>query len=154
MSATATKKASATPTITSGSAYTANRVVGTPFKLAGLLGRANSGLIQSALLELLSAQTVEFVLYIFSAQPIGTFTDNAAPVINAADIPNLLARIDFPTAYSELGVGHTHYEVNGIGKAIAGVVADLWGVLLTKGAPTFTSTTDVTITVTTLIDVL
>lgn len=154
MSITATSEVAVTPPVTV-SAYTAGFVMGGIMKFAGLLSRQQTGLVQSVMLKFKSAQTTEFVLYLFSASPIGTFADHGAPAINAADVPLIVARVDIPAAnaFSELGSGYTHYEVDNIGKAMAPGVVDLWGVLIAKSTPTPGGVADLTVSVACLKDV-
>lgn len=155
MAITSTRAAAVVPPVTASSAYAANNVVGGILHFPNMLGIAQSGVVLSAWLQMKSAQTAEFDLYLFDALPTGTFADKGGAAIAAADVPHCIGRIQFPAtaALSELGSNHTLYEANGVAKAIAPGVRDLYGVLITKGTPTFGSVSDVTVNLGTLADV-
>jgi len=148
-----TRGASATPTVQTGSAYTAGNVVGGLMTLAGLAGDLFSTFIQSARLNVAGAQTAGFDLHIFRDNPTAsTFTDKAAPVIATADKDKWVTSISLSSPNSKLGSNVTLYDVQSIGRAISAVGPDLYAVLTTSGTPTFSGGSDVTVTVNTISD--
>lgn len=145
---------SVTPTVTSGSAYSAGQVVGGLLQFANAVDDIRSGVLMAASLATKSVQTTGFKLYLFSAQPAAsTFTDKTAPSVNAADAQKLIAVLNFATADSGLGT-HTLYSLDGIGRAfvLPATTTTLYGVLVTVATPTFTSTSDVQLTLNILKD--
>jgi hypothetical protein len=135
-----------TPTI-STSAYTAGYVVGGLLTFSNALLTAGTGILQSISLKCKTVQTAGFKLYLFKANPTNsTWTDHAAPAINAADIPFLTAVRTLSSPDSGLGT-HTIYVDDGIGKVLNPGATTLYGILVTTGTPTFTSTSDMTISI-------
>jgi hypothetical protein len=130
----------AVPVVTAASAYVANNVVG------GLLTFNNfpsAGSIRSAHLKMASVQTAEFDLYLFNALPnLTTWTDKTAPAINAGDVTKLVGILKFTANASGLGT-HTIYNLDSIGRTTVPGVNTIYGVLVTKGTPTFTATSDI-----------
>jgi hypothetical protein len=140
-----------TPTIVT-TAYAVGNVVGGLFTFTNALQTAQSGMLQSVRLSIKSVQTVGFKLYIFGTNPSNTtWTDHAAPAINAADVNFLIDVIPFSSADSGLGT-HTTYAFDGIGKAFNAASTSLYGILVTTGAPTFASVSDITIAINILQD--
>lgn len=141
-----TAQVSVTPTVTSASAYAAGNEVG------GLLTFANafrsvslSGVVQSLHLQSKSVQTAGFKLYLFRSNPTATtWADKTTPAINATDIPNLIGVYTLANPDSGLGTV-TIYNTDGIGKSVQAATTTLYGVLVTTGTPTFTSTTDLNV---------
>lgn len=136
-----------TPTVTAAIAYVAGNEVGGLLTFGNTLALAGSGLIQSITLKSKTVQTVGFKLYIFKANPVNTvWTDKTAPAINVADIANLVGV--YPLSSGDSGLGtHTVYNLDGIGKTIAAGATTLYGILVTTGAPTFASTSDLTVSI-------
>jgi hypothetical protein len=148
-----TSQVQVTPTVTSASAYAASNVVG------GLLTFANavqstvlSGVITSVSVAVKSTQTAGFKLYLFSASPAGTFTNKTAGAIATADASLLLDVITLGAADSGLGSNVTIYNTDAISRSVVLAGTSLYGVLITTGTPTFTTTTDVVVTVSILKD--
>jgi hypothetical protein len=135
-----------TPTI-STSAYTAGYVVGGLLTFSNALLTAGTGILQSITLKCKTVQTVGFKLYLFKTNPTNsTWTDHAAPAINAADIPFVTSVRTLSSPDSGLGT-HTIYVDDGIGKVLNPGATTLYGILITTGTPTFTSTSDMTISI-------
>lgn len=137
------------PTVTASSAYTAGNIVGGLMTFSNCFATGlTSGVLQSIVIKSKSVQTVTFKLYIFSQQPTNTtWTDKTAPAINALDLPYLIDMFIFAAPDSGLGT-MTIYTQDGLGKSIANTASgqNLWGVLVTTGTPTFTSTSDISVT--------
>jgi len=64
-----------------------------------------------------SIQTGKFWVALFSAPPVGTFNDNAAPAIAAADTASLIDIFEMVTPVSALGT-HTIFHLNNIRRTI------------------------------------
>jgi hypothetical protein len=141
-----------TPTV-STSAYVAGYEVGGLLTFSNAFAAAASGQLSSIYITTKDVQTAGFRLYVFKAAPSNsTWTDHAAPAINAADIPNLVGVYALASPDSGLGTV-TIYNLDGIGKSIAtGAGTTLYGVLVTTGTPTFASTSDISINLSTIQD--
>jgi hypothetical protein len=136
-----------TVTCTSGSAYTAGQVVGGLLSWASIFGTAQTGVLESIVLTCKSNQTAGFKLYLFTANPTSsTWTDKSSPAINSADISKVIGPFYLSGYDSGLGTG-TFYTISGIGQSLTSATAGLYGVLVTTGTPTFTTTTDLYLTV-------
>jgi hypothetical protein len=141
----------AAPTVTAA-AYTAGNVVGGLVTLPNIFGPKNSGVIESVQINFKSAQTAEFDVSFFKAQPSNsTFTDHAAPAIAAADAFSVLPLLQLTNPKSVLGT-ETTYGQSGLGTALNTGSTSLWLVVTTPGTPTPASTTDMQVCVTVLAD--
>lgn len=125
-----------TPTVTTGSTYTAGWVMGGVMTFAGLLNPVSvTGKLQSITLRFkATAQTAGFYVAIFSSSPAGTFNDHAVPVIAAADSAILLGVYALATtsALSVLGSSQTIYNLDGINKKLVGGSSSLFAVVVSK----------------------
>lgn len=147
-----TSQVQVVPTV-STSAYTAGNVVGGLLTFANAVsGTVLSGVLTSVSVTTRSTQTAGFKLYLFSASPAGTFTDRTAPVIAAADALLLLDVITLGAADSGLGSAVTTYNTDAISRSLVLAGTSLFGVLITTGTPTFSTTTNVAVTVSVLKD--
>ena len=145
------------PTITSSSAYAAGNCVGglLNFNSAGLPGVAflqrPMGLLQNIVITSKSPQSTSFKLYLFRSQPTGTYTDKAAPVATAADGPLLVGIYTLSAVDTGLGSLCNAWVLStpspGLGDPIlAANLLTLYGVLVCTTTPTFTSTSDLNVT--------
>lgn len=144
-----TGQPSVTPTVTASSAYTTGNIVGglMTFTNAFATG-ATSGVLQSIVIRSKSVQTATFKLYVFSQQPTNTtWTDKTAPSINSLDLPYLIDYFIFAAPDSGLGT-MTIYTQDGLGKSLVNTAGttSLWAVLVVVGTPTFSSTSDISVT--------
>lgn len=147
-----TSKVAVTPTVTSASAYAAGNAVGGKMTFAGVFDSANSGILQSIRVRSKSIQTTGLKLYLFTSDPTNTtWTDKTAPSVNVADLPNLVGPFTLGSPDSGLGT-ETTWTLEGIGAAIVASGTGLFGILVATGTPTWASTTDVTVELTTLKD--
>jgi hypothetical protein len=153
---------SVTPVVTASSAYTAGNQVGGLLTFNGALNQLGQAILQSVTISTKSVQTTGFKLYVFTANPTNTtWADKTTPSIAAADLPALAGYVTLSTSDSGLGTMSV-YELDGIAKAIANADLNtsqvtqtssgepLYGILVTTGTPTFASTSDLTVTVSTL----
>lgn len=145
-----TRVISVTPTITAG-AYSANDAVGGLLTFADAFG-VNAGndprgaILDSVVITDLGKQDVQLDLVLFSK----TFTataDNAALDVADADLPNCLGVIKL-TDYADFNDSSVVTKA-GIGLVIKNTGSDgsLYGQLVTRGTPTYASTSDLTVKV-------
>ena len=140
-----------TPTITA-SAYTAGYVVGGVMSFANAVrtqNAINSGRVRNAAIACKSAQSGEMDLYLFNANPSSsTFTDRAAPAIVAADLAKLIAKITLAQTDTSLSSTSTFWQALQLEIAfqLGSGNTTLYGVLVTRGTPTFGSTSDIVVT--------
>ena len=145
---------SVTPTIQAAT-YSANNCVGGLLTFANAMNStALTGYIRSIIITDKSKQAVAYSLVLFSANPTGsTITDKAALSIAAADLSKLnpfiavlsTDRVDF----SATGFASVSSLFSGIkGNATNGT---LYGALVTSGTPTYAGTSDITISLETII---
>lgn len=135
-----------TPAVTAG-AYTAGNVVGGLLHFTNVFGPAFSGTLTDVLVKSKSVQTTGYKLYLFSQNPThSTWTDKAAAAINVADLPYLLGMWTLGASDSGLGTETTN-QLDAINSAIESVNQDLYGILIAVATPTYTSTSDVTVSV-------
>lgn len=142
----ASARVAVTPAVTAA-AYTSGKVMGGVMTFPNLLAPTTfQGLLESIELKFkASAQTSGFYVAIFSASPTGTFTDNAAPAINAADTASLLGVYHLTGGLSVLGT-HTIFNMDGIAKDIVGASSTLYAVVVTDAASAaLASTSDMTL---------
>ncbi len=129
-------------------AYTAGNVMGGVIAFPGALRSPSlSGILNSVRVSDKKANSDARELWLFNANPAGsTFTDKAAPAIAAVDIPKIIGRYVLGAPNSALGT-HASYQLDGIGKVIQAAATTLYGVLLTQGAPTPASTSDIAVAI-------
>lgn len=147
-------------TVTSGSAYASGNVVGkgnvnASGVLTGLIAfnsallTAGTGILQSITLKASSDQSATgYALALFKSSPsASTFQDKAAPGINASDANGALIGV-YPLSSGSKSLGtHTIFNNDGIGKVLNVGATTLYGVLVTTGTPTFTTTSDLVISI-------
>ena len=128
------------PTVTAG-AYLAGKGMGGIMTFANILPASFNGVLESIVLKFKgTVQVSEFDVALFTASPAGTFTDNIAPAIAAADSALLLGVFPMINNQSTLGT-HTVYTLDGIAKQIIGSATSLYAVVTTKSAPVSPVTT-------------
>ena len=128
-------------------AYATGQIVGGLITFSNALLTAGTGILQSIVIKCKSIQTTGFKLYLFKSNPTNsTWTDKTTPAINVADIPFLTAVRTLASPDSSLGT-HTLYVDDGIGKVLTPGSTTMYGILFATGAPTFASTSDVTVSI-------
>jgi hypothetical protein len=138
----------AVPLVVTAAAYAAGNIMGGVIAFSSALRSPSlSGILNSVRVSDKKANTDGRVLWLFNANPTAsTFTDKAAPGIAAADIPKIIGRFVLGVANSDLGT-HAHYETDGIGKVVQAAGTTLYGVLITQGTPTPTTTGDIAVAI-------
>ena len=132
-------------TVTASSAYTAGYSLDGVKAVATGLMNAQTVILTDVVVDVKSTQTGEIDLVFFSAGPINsTIADKTAFSLNVADSAKVEAVIPL-TYYMALGTP-TAYFANGLSTVIS---VDGSGILnmavITRGTPTFTATSDVTV---------
>jgi hypothetical protein len=139
-------------TVTASSAYVSGNAVGGLITLAGV-NRASGAsiLVQSVLVTSKSAQTNPMDLLLFNASPTGsTCTDKTAVSIVAADAGKLVgvAHVTDWTSGGTASIGQMNQPPIGI----AVPATTLYACLVTRGTPTWTSTSDVSVVVSSILN--
>ena len=141
-----TLRATQAPTITSGAAYAAGNVVGGLLTFAGLARAAGQGgVLQSALLRDKSGQNASYDLFLFDAAP-STPGDKTAVALSAADLAKCVGVVPF--SGTALGATATMGVITAAGLGLAyriGAGTSLYGILVTRGTPTYAGTADVSV---------
>ena len=143
-----------TPTVTTGSSYGANYVVGGKLEFTNLFTSKGSGIIQSVSVTMKDAETSGFKFIPFISDPSGTtWTDGAAAAIVDADKTKVRGPIPL-NVNTQLGGAFSIQYAYGIGLAIAPGTTSLFGVLVTDAALSvqFAGASDVQVCITTLND--
>ena len=141
------------PTNTNASSYGTNYVLGGLLTFSNAFGAAGSGVVEAIHVTGKKAYTTSLKLYLFNANPSNTtWTDAAAAAINAADVTKVVG-VYFLSPDNGLGT-HAIWNLDSIGKAVSVGSTTLYGVLVTTAALSAAtgSTTDFTVTVTTMKD--
>lgn len=141
-----------TPTVSASSAYTSGDSVGGKISLSlAILPSTRSGMIHQVVVTDLGAQTVDTDVIFFDSDPSGTtFTDNAAFDCADADLVKIIAVVPLTL--------HKDFNDNGVSLPAVGdnlnipFVLDagettLYAHLVTRGTPTYASTSDITLRV-------
>ena len=140
-------KVSLTPVVTSGSAYAANAEVGPLLAFPLAYNNLTTGIVETVSIAVKSAQSNAYTLCLFYSQPTNTtWGDFTTPVLAAADNAKL-AGCQSISAYSNQLA--TSYVWPGPW-LVPSATTTLYGALFTQSAVTFSSTSDLTITLATL----
>jgi len=146
----------AVPTITASSAYASGNVIGgkLTFSTFGRIA-GGSGLIQMGLIQAKANYSFAADLLLFHTDPAAsTFTDKQALAVNVTDFDKILGAISFG-ASDWVNAGTPSFAQR-FGLAMAYKVAsgqqDLYGVLVSRGTPTFGSTSDLKVVLKALLD--
>ena len=137
-----------TPTVSVSPAYSANDVLGTKMTFASIVPPiGNNGVLQSITAKFKdTAVTGNINVAIFKADPSNsTFTDNAAPTWNSADMANLLGIYQLATPLSIGAATMACYCLDGIGKAFVSSSTSLYAVVTVGGTPTMATTSSFTL---------
>jgi hypothetical protein len=137
---------SATPTVSTSPAYTAKDAVGGVMSFANAV-RASGG---SARLEAVQVvdkgqQMAALDLVLFDSNPGGTFSDNTAFDPTDADLSTVVAVIPIGS-YADFN-DNSVADVP-VSRSIVLAGTTLYGALVTRGTPTYTTTSDIVVTLT------
>lgn len=147
---TKTKTVTSTPTITSGAAYSSGNLVGGKGTLSnsvrpGIL----SGMISSVTIMDKSTQNADMDVIFFNADPSGTtYTDRAAYAPTDADMQKVICRVQVRDKDTFSANGQAYAQnVNCPFNLASNSANILYYVFVVRGTPTYTSTTDLTLSV-------
>ncbi|UYN96568.1 MAG: hypothetical protein KIT25_06445 [Enhydrobacter sp.] len=139
-------RAAATPTVTSGSAYASGNAVGALLTFAGMARvAAQGGVLQTAIIRDKAGQNVPYDLLLFDAAPTAP-TDKTAVALSDADLAKCIGVVPF--AGIVLGAASSKGVLTAPGLGLAyklGAGTSLYGILVTRGTPTFASTSDISV---------
>lgn len=138
-------------TVTASSAYSAGNAVGGKFALQDIgagLAPAYSCAITDVVLIDKAAQAVAYDIYFFESDLAGTVTDKTAFAVAAADLLKSLGHLEL-SGLKNLGANGGIITLSNIYKRLTLPSRSAYGVLVTRGAPTFASTQDVLLRITT-----
>lgn len=145
-----TIQCSVAQTVTASSAYASGNVVGGKISCANAVRSGGlGGLIQTVWVSDKSGQIQPYEFWPFNSDPSATtVTNKSAIAINAADLSKVAAPpIVIPSTATVLGATTTMGITGASGLATSFRLADgnttLYGILVTRGTPTYTSTSDV-----------
>ncbi len=137
----------AEPTVTTGSAYASGNAVGTLLTFSNAVRNAQwGGIIQSASVIDKSGQSVPYDLILFTSNPSSTtVTNKSAVAVAGADAFKMLPPIQFSGIV--LGAASTNgiISVNPSNMFVASTT-DIYGILVTRGAPTYSGASDIRVT--------
>jgi hypothetical protein len=147
---------SATPTITSGTAYASGDLIGgkLTFTNAVLSSLRHAELVGGVLYDS-SKQNADIDLVIFSADPTATtFTNDSAFAVHANDLQKVVAVVKFRGTTDYIGFSANsvaivdttakRFRSTGTGSPFD----NLYGALVSRGTPTYTSTSALTVGIT------
>jgi hypothetical protein len=134
-------------TVTPLLAYASGNAVGSLITVPAISRTGQSGVLQSVRLNIKSVQTSEFDIYQFQSPPTATFIDRMSPTLVGNDIFLVRPPIQLTGAYSDFGA-MTVYGTDAITGARKGGSAADYFLIITKGAPTFATPSDVQFCVT------
>lgn len=145
----ATIKVSATQTVTASSIYTSRNAVGGKITFANAVRTAaGGGVVQACALTDKAGQSVAYDLFLFDADPSSTtVTDKSAVAVNTGDLTKAIGVVQF--AGISLGAASTMGVFTSAGLGLSFSLpsgTSLYGILVVTGAPTYASTSDVTVT--------
>lgn len=153
------KYISVTPTVSNGVAYAAGDLIGGKMTFTGAVkSSTGSGQLLSVRITDRNKQAADVELVLFSSNPSSTtFTDNGAFDIATADLSKVVAVIGMGStarfAYTTPGViylGNLLIPVRALSGASPGNT--LYGALVSRGTPTYTSTSAITVTIAVMAD--
>lgn len=132
-------------TVTASSAYSSGNVVGGLQCVATGLPANSTVILTDIVIDVKSTQTGQFDVLFFNAYPSGsTITDKTALAVVAADSAKTQAGFSLST-YISLGTP-TLYQANTLSTCLSvDANSNLWMAVVTRGTPTFTATSDVTV---------
>lgn len=151
-SRTETKYISVTPTVTASSAYTAKDSVGglMTFSNVSCLGRTK-GRVNSVMISDKADQSVEYDVVLFKSSPAGTVTNKSAFDPADADLALMLPVINLRTqdhfSWNDNGISSISSLSSGaVSSSGDGLPGTIYAAIVTRGTPTYASTSDITLT--------
>jgi hypothetical protein len=134
-------------TVTASSAYSSGNAVGGLITFSNAVRSAGQGgIIQGFVVRDKAGQNVPYDLFLFDANPTNTtVTDKSAVAINTADLAKVICVVSVSAA--SLGAASTMAVLTASPgqafKLTSGTT--IYGILVTRGTPTYASTSDVSV---------
>lgn len=157
-----TKFISVTPTVSAGAAYASGDAVGGLMSFTGAAKpEIGTAMVGSVILQDLNKQDAELDLILFDSNPSATtFTDNAVLDIADADLARIIGVVTVAATdyadFNDSAVGFVScsvpFRTTATGSALDLTTQTLYGALVTRGAPTYNATTDVTVKLGVMLD--
>lgn len=143
-----TVNVTATPTVTAASAYVTGNTLGALLTFANATRIAlGSGVIQAVTLNCKSNQTFSFDVVFFTSTPgSSTITDKTAVAIAVADFDKSIGFVQMGTWVSTGTTSMSLYSSANIPFKLPSGTS-LFAVIVVRGTPTFTATSDLSLTV-------
>jgi hypothetical protein len=138
--------ASQTPTITASSAYASGNALGGKLTFANLLTGGATRIISAQIVDKIG-QKIACDLVLFN-QDFTATADKSALAISAADALNAVGVVSFVAGdYASVGTPAvaTKSNINLVAHGSTNLDNNLYGQLVTRGTPTYTSTSDITV---------
>lgn len=144
--------AAGVPTITSGSAYAAGQAIGSTITMPKMQDFGFGTILNLALIDKSNQKSAIDVL-IFNQPLASPQTDKTTLSITAADAANLIGHIALVAGdYADLSASASATKYNLWMAAAGGVDNNVYVQLVSRGTPTYTSTTALTVKLTAQID--
>jgi hypothetical protein len=129
-------------------AYSAGNAVGALRTFSGMaLASGLGGILQTVIVRDKAGQNVNYDLFLFDASPSSTtVTDKSAVAVNTADLAKIIGVVSLTGIV--LGASSTTGVLTAAGLGLAYKLTSgttIYGILVTRGAPTYTSTSDVSV---------
>lgn len=147
-----TNYVSVTPTVDT-SAYAAKDNIG-GLQTLSLIGCNNKrrGKITSVVLTDKSDNAAEYDILTFSSIPVGTFTDQAAVDPSDSDLLRMNPVINLAStdhfSFNDNGISSlSGLKSNGIAYVTSSLPGTLYAAIVSRGTPTYTSSSDITLTI-------
>jgi hypothetical protein len=150
-----TLRAADTAVVTASSAYASGNAVGAKRTFSSMArATGQGGLLQSVIVRDKAGQNVNYDLILFDADPTNTtVTDKSAVAVNTADLAKIIGVVQLSGIV--LGASSTMGVLTAAGVGLAYKLTSgttIYGILVTRGAPTYASTTDVSVELVSLPD--
>lgn len=142
------KRVTSSQTVTASSIYATGNAVGGKMTFSSAVrASGQGGVVQTAIVRDKAGQNVPYDIILFDADPTSTtVTDKAAVAVNTADLAKVIGVVQ--TSGIVLGAASTMGIATAAGVGLAFKVTTgttLYGILVTRGAPTYASTSDVSV---------
>lgn len=140
-----------TPVVDAVNPHKLNWSTGGLLVFNNILGPQKSGLVQNLTVTTKSTQSITYKFYLLTDNPSSsTIKDLLAVTFNTADLPKLVDVITLGSADSTLT--STINVTDNIGRSVVAPTSTLYGILINTSPVTYTSTNDVSITLTVIQD--
>ena len=134
--------------VVTAAAYSTGNAVGAKRTFTSMAASAGrGGVLQTVIVRDKAGQNVNYDLILFDADPSSTtVTDKAAVAVNTADLAKIIGVVQLSGIV--LGASSTMGVLTASGLGLAYKITSgttIYGILVTRGAPTYASTSDVSV---------